>query len=223
MPNYSTLDSQITVIKNKIDALTASALTSEEILYVAEALATLATALGVDDIVAATTSAIADVEQAGIDTIEVVQGTANGTAVGLLQSSYTELQSSYDNIEPRVASLEATSASQESNIANASALAAAATYNPWEIVLGDKLLVNRDRVLVIPNSTSPNVITLPTGPSVGTEVRIVDSAGTAGTTNFTVARNNELIMGQQQDLVINTNSARVHLVYSSANYGWRLV
>jgi hypothetical protein len=223
MPNFSTLSDQITVFKNKVDALTASgALDANALLLLAEALSVIGTALGVNDIVAATADAITKVEAAGTSTIATVNGTANGTAVTNLQSSYTTLNNAYTNLQPRVTSLEATNSSQESAIATASALAGLGGWNAWIThTSGNKQLVPNDRIFVIPAANM--TLTLPITPSIGQAVRIVDAAGTAGTTNFTIARNGQPIMGTAQDMTVNTNSARLHLVYVDSTRGWRLV
>jgi hypothetical protein len=222
MPSFSTLSNQITVFKNKVDALTASgSLTANDLLLLAEALTVIGTALGVQDIVAATADAVTQVQAAGTSTIATVNATANGTAVSNLQSSYNTLQSSYTNLAPRVTSLETTSTSQASAIATASALASLGGWNAWQLVTANKTLVNADRVFVVPAANL--VITLPATPSIGQAVRIVDAAGTAGTTNFTIARNGSNIMGVGQDMTVNTNSARLHLVFADSAKGWRLV
>ena len=222
MADFSTLSNQITVFKNKVDALTASGnLDANSLLLLAEALTVIGTALGVQDIVAATADAVSKVQAAGTTTIATVNGTANGTAVSNLQSSYTTLNTAYTNLAPRVTSLEATSTSQTSAIATASALASLGGWNAWQIVTANKTLVTNDRVFVVP--AAGLTITLPLTPSIGQAVRIVDAAGTAGTTNFTIARNGQPIMGTAQDMTVNTNSARLHLVYADATRGWRLV
>lgn len=223
MPNFNTLETQIDTIKAKIDALTATALTPEEILYVSQTISVLAKALGIDDIVDATADAVSQVEAAGTATIAIVEGTTNGAAVVALQTSYTELQASYDNIEPRVSSLETLISLQESNIATASSLAADAGYNPWEVVEEDKLLVNKDRIFVIPDPLATITLTLPAGPNVGNIIEIVDAAGTSGTNNFTIARNGELIQGLAENITFNANGAAIKLVYSGATYGWRII
>jgi hypothetical protein len=222
MADFSSLSNQITTFKAQVDALTSSGtLSANDLLLLAEALQVIGTALGVQDVIAATADAVSKVQAAGTSTIATVNATANGTAVTNLQSSYNTLQSSYTNLAPRVTSLEATSSSQASAISTASALASLGGWNVWQIVTANKTAAPYDRLLVIPAANL--TVTLPISPSVGQAVRIVDAAGTAGTTNFTVARNGEKIMGSATDLVVNTNSARMHLVYSNSTYGWRLV
>lgn len=225
--NYATLSNQIETIKSKINALTSSNLNAEQILYVSKSLLTLSEALGIDDVVAATANAITQIDNAGAATITLVSGTANGQAVSDLSDQYTVLQATYDNINPRVTSLEAVITNQESNIATASALAASAGYNPWEILTSSKLLVNRDRVFVNTpqGSGGPDglTLTLPAGPSIGYVVEIVDISGTASTDFFTVSRNGEKINGAEEDLIFNVNNKRVKLVYSDTANGWRVM
>lgn len=224
MPDFTSLIDEIDVLKNRINALSSTTLNTEEILYLAESLNVIASALGVSDIAAATADAISQVQAAGTSTIAVVNGTANGAAVSNLQDSYLTLQDSYDNIEPRVQTLEAAINTQVSAIASASAQAAIATYNPWTLVTTNTLAVNKDRLMVVPQA-APNAITitLPAGPLVGYEVEILDVAGTAGTTNFTVARSGEKIQGLEENLIFNVNGKRIKLLYSGATYGWRII
>jgi hypothetical protein len=223
MPNYSTLSDQINVFKDKVDALYATGtLDANSLLLLAEALETLSTALGVNDVVGATAEAIAQLNTARDAAITVVNGTANGTAVTTLQSAYDTLNAAYNNLTPRVTSLESSINSQQSAIATASALAALGGWNAWILhTSGTRQLAVNDRVLVIPAANM--TLTLPLTPSIGNEVRIVDAAGTSGTTNFTIARNGERIMGTAENMTVNTNSARLHLVYVDSTRGWRLV
>lgn len=222
MPDYSTLNDEIAVLKSKIDGLTSQTLTAESIMYVAESLTILGELLGVKDIVGATAAAINDVNAAAVAAIAVVSGTANGTAVSNLQTQYTNLQASYNNIEPRTASLEGQINSQSSAIATASAQAAAASFNPWQIITGTSYQAfSKDRLMVVPVATQ--VITLPPGPSIGDVVEIIDIAGTAQTTNFTVNRSGEKIQGLAENLVFNVNGKRVKLLYTNTTYGWRII
>jgi len=224
--NYATLSNQIDTIKGKINALTSTALNAEQILYVSKSLVTLSEALGINDVVAATANAIERIDDAGAAAITLVSGTANGTQVSNLRSQYTALQATYDNINPRVTSLEAVITNQESNIATASALAASAGYNPWQVVTTSKLLVNRDRIFVNTPAGQGGVngltLTLPAGPAIGHVVEIIDISGNASTNFFTVARNGELIQGAAEDLIFNVNNRALKLIYSNTANGWRI-
>lgn len=224
--NYATLSNQINTIKAKINALSASTLNAEQILYLSKSLLTLSEALGVEDVVAATANAITQIDNAGAATITLVSGTANGAAVANLQTSYNALQATYDNLNPRITSLEGVITNQEANIATASALAASAGYNPWQVVTASKLLVNRDRIFVNTPAGQGGVggltLTLPAGPSIGFVVEIVDISGTASTNYFTIARNGERIQGLQEDLIFNVNNKAMKLIYSNTANGWRI-
>jgi hypothetical protein len=223
MADYTALGSQTATIQSKIDALAGSTLTATDLLYLSEALVLLGTSLGVNDVVGATNAAVASLNVAKGSIISVVNGTANGSAVTSLTSQYSVNNTLLNNLIPRVTSLEASSSSQNSAIATASAQAAAASYNAWKIVntTGSTLAVAKDRIFVVP--VTGLIITLPAGPNLGDEILIVDAAGTAGTTNFTVARNGSLIMGTSTDLIFNVSNKSVRLVYSNATYGWRMV
>jgi hypothetical protein len=154
--------------------------------------------------------------------IDVVNSTANGAAVSNLQTQYTNLQASYNNIEPRTNSLEGQINSQSSAIATASAQAAAASFNPWQIITGTSYQsFSKDRLMVVPVATQ--VITLPPGPAIGDVVEIIDIAGTAATTNFTINRSGEKIQGLAENLVFNVNGKRIKLLYTNITYGWRII
>jgi hypothetical protein len=222
VPDYSTLNDEIAVLKSKIDGLTSQTLTAESIMYVAESLTILGELLGVKDIVGATAAAITQVNTARDAAIVVIGGTANGAAVSTLQTSYNTLQASYNNIAPRTTSLEAQINSQTSAIATASAQAAAASYNPWQQITGTSYQAfAKDRLMVIP--VANQVITLPPGPITGDVVEIIDIAGTAATTNFTIARSGERIQGLEENLIFNVSGKRIKLLYSNISFGWRII
>ena len=73
------------------------------------------------------------------------------------------------------------------------------------------------------NTTSGAVtVTLPTSPSLGDEVSVVDYAGTADTNNITISRNSHKIQGDTADLTISVERAGFTLVYVDATQGWLL-
>ena len=65
-------------------------------------------------------------------------------------------------------------------------------------------------------------MTLPSSPSLGDEVSIIDYAGTFDTNNLTVGRNSQPIMGTAADLTVSTERAGFTLVYSDSTQGWLL-
>jgi len=74
---------------------------------------------------------------------------------------------------------------------------------------------------VFANTTSSAfTVTLPSSPSLGDEVTIVDYAGTFDSNSLTVGRNSEPIQGVAEDLVVSTERASFTLVYVDGTQGW---
>jgi hypothetical protein len=74
----------------------------------------------------------------------------------------------------------------------------------------------------IDTTSAAHTINLPSSPTLGDEVSIIDAAGTADTNNITVGRNSENIQGSAADLTISTERAAFTLVYFNATQGWLL-
>ena len=73
------------------------------------------------------------------------------------------------------------------------------------------------------NTTSGAItMTLPSSPTLGDEVSIIDYAGTFDTNNLTVGRNSEKIMGSAADLTVSVERAAFTLVYTDGTQGWLL-
>ena len=73
------------------------------------------------------------------------------------------------------------------------------------------------------NTTSGAItMTLPSSPTLGDEVSIIDYAGTFDTNNLTVGRNSQPIMGTAADLTVSTERAAFTLVYVDSTQGWLL-
>ena len=71
-------------------------------------------------------------------------------------------------------------------------------------------------------SSSAITMTLPSSPTLGDEVSIIDYAGTFDTNNLTVGRNSQPIMGTAADLTVSTERAGFTLVYVDSTQGWLL-
>ena len=84
--------------------------------------------------------------------------------------------------------------------------------SPYTTVAGAQILAN--------TTANPITITLPTSPSTGDEVTVVDARGTFGSNNLTFDRNGEPINGAASNLVLNTNGQALTLVYVDATRGW---
>ena len=65
-------------------------------------------------------------------------------------------------------------------------------------------------------------LTLPSSPTLGDEISVVDYAGTFDTNNLTIARNSENIQGAAADLTVSTERAGLTLAYTDSTQGWLL-
>ena len=65
-------------------------------------------------------------------------------------------------------------------------------------------------------------VTLPSSPSIGDEVSIVDYGGTFDTANLTVGRNSQKIQGAAADLTVATERAGFTLAFTDGTQGWLL-
>ena len=65
-------------------------------------------------------------------------------------------------------------------------------------------------------------MTLPSSPSIGDEVSVVDYAGTFDTNNLTIGRNSKNIQGSAADLTVATERAAFTLVFTDGTQGWLL-
>lgn len=80
-------------------------------------------------------------------------------------------------------------------------------------------LVAGTRYLV--DTTAARTLTLPTSPTAGDEIQIIDASGTAGTYNITVLSNSLKINGSVQDAIINVSGGAALFLYTGSTYGWR--
>ena len=71
-------------------------------------------------------------------------------------------------------------------------------------------------------SSAAFTLTLPSSPSLGDEVTIVDYANTFDTNNLTVGRNSQPIDGTASNLTVSMEGAGFTLVYVNSTYGWLL-
>ena len=86
-------------------------------------------------------------------------------------------------------------------------------------VTGAYTAVAGDQVMV--NTTGGAItVTLPTSPSTGDEVSLLDARGTFNSNNLTIGRNGQPIEGAATDDVLSTAGQSVTLVYVDATRGW---
>jgi len=91
----------------------------------------------------------------------------------------------------------------------------------WSVKTADFTAVAQNGYFV-DTSGGAVTVTLPSSPSVGDLVRIVDLSN-AATNNITVARNGEVIQDNADDLLVATDNAAFGLIYSNGTHGWRLI
>ena len=91
----------------------------------------------------------------------------------------------------------------------------------WQDKSGNYTAADGDN-LFVDTSGGTVTITLPASPSIGNQVKIIDSHGTAATNNITVGRNSQKIQGTAADLTISTNRAGIALVFYDSDNGWLL-
>ena len=84
--------------------------------------------------------------------------------------------------------------------------------SPYTAVAGAQIFAN--------TTSNPITITLPASPAVGDEVSIIDTRGTFGSNNLTVARNSQPINSGTSNLTLNTNGQSITLVYVDSTRGW---
>ena len=75
---------------------------------------------------------------------------------------------------------------------------------------------------IVNTNTSNITVTLPSSPSLGTEVGIIDGTGNASVHAITVGRNGGNIQGTASDMTVTTNRSAFTLVYYNATQGWIL-
>jgi len=94
----------------------------------------------------------------------------------------------------------------------------------WTLVNGPgTVAVDSNSKNIVDVTGGAVTLTLPPGPSFGTEVRVIDGIGNASSNNITIGRNGERIMGADSDLIIDIDEAGVGLVYFNSLRGWRLI
>jgi len=93
----------------------------------------------------------------------------------------------------------------------------------WTVKTSAYTAVAGDRLLADTATTAAFTITLPSAPSVGDEIHILDSAANFDSANLTVARNGKKIQGLTADLTLTTENTGIGLVFMSDTYGWRVL
>ena len=97
------------------------------------------------------------------------------------------------------------------------------TANPvWSEVTSATVTASVGGRMIIDTSSQTVTVTLPSSPSLGDEVRIIDGSGNAGTNNITITSSDN-INGSSSDLIVDANGAGFGLVYYNSTRGWILI
>ena len=215
------LGSQINLFQVAATSLmTSSKLSATDLGVLGNGLNTIGQALGVIDIYNATTIQISAINAAAAAGIASVNSSANGSILTTQTSQISTLQNQMVNVNNFIS----TNSTQYSAVTSA-LLTVQQTIgtvpSAWKAITANYTAVSNDRLLVVPSTGL--TITLPLNPAIGAQVQIVDSTGTSGTTNFSIANNGQPIQGSGSPLVFNTNGGSITLVYYNSTYGWRKV
>ena len=92
----------------------------------------------------------------------------------------------------------------------------------WQAVATTNATMTAGYGYFVNTTSSAITMTLPSSPTQGDEVSIIDYAGTFDSNNLTVGRNSQPIMGSAADLTVSTERAGFTLVYSDSTQGWLL-
>ena len=74
----------------------------------------------------------------------------------------------------------------------------------------------------INTSSAAITMTLPSSPTIGQFISVIDYSGTFDTNNLTIARNGNKIQGASLDLTVNQERAGLTLVFTDSTQGWLL-
>jgi hypothetical protein len=72
-------------------------------------------------------------------------------------------------------------------------------------------------------SSAAWTLTLPSSPSLGDKVTVVDYDGSWDTNNLTIARNGHNINGTAENLTCDVSCSSVSLIYVNSTVGWKVV
>lgn len=219
MPDYSSLSTQIGQFKTAATALMNSgSLSANDLQLVGAALNAMGNTLGVADINNSVIDGIATINTNRDAAITAFNGSTNGSRLTTAESNITDLQGRTTNIEGFVNTNSVQYTTLQSTV---SALQTSLSTVPssWKIVTANYTALNNERIFVNQGGIT---ITLPLNPTLGYQVQLIDMTGNAANVNWSVGRNSQKIQGLAENLVVNTNGARMTLVYSDAVRGWAL-
>lgn len=220
MPDYTTLSAQVELFKTKVTALTSATLDANDLVLLASALDTLARSMGVNDILAATNERIAALDAAKDAAIVTINNSVNGDRLTDLETSSTSYNTRIYAVENYVNTAAGNISQLSSTVTALDSAISPNVMKAWQTITTSYTATARDRLLIVP--AEGMIITLPAIPNAGDTITFLDAVGTAGTTNFTIARNGKPIQSLSEDLIVNVASASFDLTYYNNVTGWRI-
>ena len=92
----------------------------------------------------------------------------------------------------------------------------------WQAVQTTNFTAAAGKGYFINTSSAAITMTLPSSPSIGQFISVIDYSGTFDTNNLTIARNGKNIQGLAEDLTVNQERAGLTLVFTDNTQGWLL-
>lgn len=91
MPNSATLLNQVELVKDKIDELSASALNSQDLVFLAKALESIGNLLGINDIVGVTNSSILELQNASAGQVNTITNAGSSQVTAVINSGNQQI------------------------------------------------------------------------------------------------------------------------------------
>lgn len=86
--------------------------------------------------------------------------------------------------------------------------------------ISDNVVLNSSSYLMVDTSASSITVTLPAFPTLGMKVTVLDVKGNASNNNIVLDRNSKLLMGTEDNLIVDIDNKKVTLVYAGDD--WRI-
>lgn len=94
-------------------------------------------------------------------------------------------------------------------------------YGVTEVATSQAAIIGR--VYAVDSSIGPITMTLPSTPTVGQIIRVIDVGLSATTNNITINGNGNNIANSSENFVIDVSNASITLVYINSSYGWSVL
>jgi hypothetical protein len=150
--------------------------------------------------------------------------TFNGSGAGLTTLNASNVSSGTLN-NARLSAVPNSALDNSSITINGTTIALGSSGNiiagtEWQTVKTTNVTATASQGIFMNSTSGPKTVTLPSSPTIGDEVSVIDYAGTSETNNITIGRNGSNIQGSATDFTLATNRGSVTFVYSDGTQGW---